>query len=94
MDANELILTAKALGRVEAVKRNIWYLKWSEARDFLHQGVISQDDFDLFDDLWNVNGPKFSVSKAKIHQSEANLIVRFQKELIQIDQGRNENVNG
>ncbi|MHA2428649.1 MAG: hypothetical protein ACXADB_11560 [Candidatus Hermodarchaeia archaeon] len=94
MNGNELIYTARMLGRIKAIDLGIHTLTWNQARRMLLDGRMSQDSFDLFDDLWNVSATRFSISQAEISQSEANLIVRFEKELVQIAQGRNENVNG
>ena len=82
------------LGRIKAIDLGIHTLTWNQARRMLLDGRMSQDSFDLFDDLWTLSGTKFSVPDYKKSQSEANLIVRFEKELVQIAQGRNENVNG
>jgi hypothetical protein len=51
---------------------------WNDVRDMLHDGRISRDMFDLYDDVWNCRAARFSVPEYQIEESKRQLIARYE----------------
>jgi len=56
----------------------IHYLSWNMAREWMYDGRISQDSFDLYDDYWNTSEWRLSVQDYEVKASWNNLTKRYQ----------------
>ena len=50
---------------------------WNSVRGMLHDGRVSQDTFDLYDDVWNTAVDRYSVLEYQIEASKKRLIARY-----------------
>jgi hypothetical protein len=53
------------------------HVTWNQAREMLYDGRISQDAFDLYDDVWNTAATRFSVPEYQIVASRKRLEKRY-----------------
>lgn len=68
----------KRLAQQELKQHNIpTWLTWNQAREWLHDGRMSQGAFDLFDDCWNTFTDRYSVQAYQIEASIRRLTERY-----------------
>ena len=68
----------KRLAKQELKQHDIpEWLTWNQAREWLYDGRMSQDVFDLFDDCWNTFSFKFSIPQYQIDDSIKRLTERY-----------------
>lgn len=68
---------ARQWALLELDRMGLKNITWNQAREMLHDGRMSQDVFDLYDDAWNISTFRFSVARFHITASERNIVDRY-----------------
>ena len=70
------------LGIASLKQRQLAQYTYNNAVRALYSGIISQDDFDLFYDVWSCAGVRFSLLDCQIRASQRRLVERFADSLV------------
>ena len=70
------------LARADLERRRLQQLTLAGAVCRLHQGQLSQEEFDLFFDAWATLAPRWSLSPAEVDAAAARLIARYSRKEI------------
>lgn len=67
-------------GLQELKDRGLAHITWNQARDMYHNGMIGQDDYELYLDVWNSAAWHFSVPDYQVESSRKRLQERYKQE--------------
>ena len=81
-DRTENVQLAIELGKQDFASRDVpQHWSWNMMRDGLYNGMVGQDDFDLYDDLWNLSAEHYNMQWYNKNASAKALLERYKDQL-------------